>query len=403
MKPVKLPKIARLWLLVATLITPLAGIAEPADITVDAIIPEGRFVMFYVTNFEEQDFHCAFIRVRATVKDSFDHIVALRTIIARNVTVRAGSIESQVEAGKKMIQVLENQFDKPRIVSLSDLTYRCKPKPQAAKPQTESESITPDKKVFRDRLTDGSDGPEMVWIPAGRFRMGDIQEDGGSDEQPVHQVSVARFAMGRYEVTVGEFRRFVNATGYKTDAEKAGACWVWVGDSSGKNWRNLGFPQTDNHPVVCVIWNDAVAYAEWLSQQTGQQYRLPTEAEWEYAARAGTSSNYWWGNDIGSNKANCYKNYCGDHFKYTAPIGSFAANPFGLYDTVGNVCSFPCSKYEGKYNGKESECISQNSGSPRALRGGAWNNRPRYVRTASRNRSSHDYRSDDVGLRLARL
>ncbi len=129
-------------------------------------------------------------------------------------------------------------------------------------------------KVFRDRLKDGTEGPEMVVIPAGRFRMGDIQGGGRDNEQPVHSVSVDKLAMGRYEVTVAEFRRFVNATGYQTDAEKQGSCYTWVGDGYGKNWRNLGFSQTDNHPVVCVSWNDATAYTKWLSEQTGHTYRF---------------------------------------------------------------------------------------------------------------------------------
>jgi formylglycine-generating enzyme required for sulfatase activity len=108
--------------------------------------------------------------------------------------------------------------------------------------------------------------------------------------------------MGRYEVTVAEFRQFVNATGYRTDAEKQGSCW----GEKGYNWRKPPrFSQTDTHPVVCVSWNDATAYTNWLSEQTGHTYRLPTEAEWEYAARAGTETKYWWGNDIGTNKANC--------------------------------------------------------------------------------------------------
>ncbi len=281
--------------------------------------------------------------------------------------------------------------------------------------QRESTRIS---KVFRDRLADGSQGPEMVWIPAGTFRMGDLQGGGGSDEQPVHSVSVARFAMGRYEVTVGEFRRFVNATGYQTEAEKEGSCSVWVGDSSGKNWRNLGFSQNENHPVVCVSWNDATAYAEWLTQQTGKQYRLPTEAEWEYAARAGTTTSRYWGNnpDDACRYANVHDNTskqenqgfswthhdCTDGYAQTAPVGRFQPNGFDLFDMLGNVWEWTCSEYQETYNGAENKCISQ-SGSLRALRGGAWGGKPRGVRSAGRSWGSHGYRSVTVGLRLARL
>jgi len=271
------------------------------------------------------------------------------------------------------------------------------------KPISNVLATMPPGRVFRDRLKDSSEGPEMVVIPAGRFRMGDIQGGGYEDEQPVHRVSVDKFAMGRYEVTVGEFRQFVNATSYQTDAEKRGSCrsyangWKWV---KGANWRNLGFSQTETHPAVCVSWNDATAYANWLSQQTGHTYRLPTEAEWEYAARAGTETKYWWGNDIGTNLANCWKSYCGDSVDYTAPVGSFAKNPFGLYDTVGNVWEWTCSEYERKYAGKELRCV--NGGSRFALRGGSWGGEPGNVRAASRSRNSDDYRNVNVGFRLAR-
>ena len=233
--------------------------------------------------------------------------------------------------------------------------------------------------------------------------MGDIQGGGGSYEQPVHQVSVNQFAMGRYEITVGEFRQFVNATGYKTDAEKGGSCYTWVGDSSGKNWRHLGLTQNDNHPVVCVSWNDVNAYARWLSQQTGQNYRLPTEAEWEYATRAGTNTKYWWGNEIGKNRAAC--DGCGaqwgwDAKKMTAPVGSFSPNPFGLHDTVGNVWEWTCSEYEDTYQGKEKRCVS-NAGLF-VLRGGSWFINARWARAADRNRIGPASRDDILGARLAR-
>jgi formylglycine-generating enzyme required for sulfatase activity len=280
------------------------------------------------------------------------------------------------------------------LISAVILLAACNPPPEQQESQ-ETANI-----FFRDRLTDGSQGPEMVWIPGGSFRMGDIQGGGDSDEKPVHSVSVARFAMSRYEVTVGEFRLFVKATGYK--AEKQGSCFSWSGNSSGNNWYKIDFYQTDAHPVVCVSWDDASAYAEWLSQQTGHTYRLPTEAQWEYAARAGTTTKYWWGNHIGSNKANCDNSYCGDKFEHTAPVGSFSPNPFGLYDTVGNVWEWTCSKYEDKYNGEENKCTAQKSGLW-VLRGGAWGFDPWHVRAALRGMNSHENRTGYLGFRLARL
>jgi formylglycine-generating enzyme required for sulfatase activity len=258
--------------------------------------------------------------------------------------------------------------------------------------------------VFRDRLKDGGKGPQMVWIAAGSFQMG--SNEGDSDEKPVHKVSITQpFAMGRYEVTVGEFRQFVNATGYRTDAEKKGSCYSWKQgwkNIKGANWRSPGFSQNDNHPVVCISWNDAMAYAKWLSQQTGKQYSLPSEAQWEYAARAGTETKYWWGNNIGKNRANC--DGCGSRWddKSTAPVGSFASNPFGIYDTVGNVWEWCVDPWHSNYKGAptDGQVWSGGDESYRVLRGGSWNYFPWNARTAFRNRNTSGGRVGNFGFRV---
>jgi formylglycine-generating enzyme required for sulfatase activity len=258
--------------------------------------------------------------------------------------------------------------------------------------------------VFRDRLKDGGKGPQMVWIAAGSFQMG--SNEGSSDEKPVHRVSITQdFAMGRYEVTVGEFRQFVNATGYRTDAEKKGSCYSWKQgwkNIKGANWRSPGFSQNDNHPVVCISWNDAMAYAKWLSQQTGKQYSLPSEAQWEYAARAGTETKYWWGNNIGKNRANC--DGCGSRWddKSTAPVGSFASNPFGIYDTVGNVWEWCVDPWHSNYKGAptDGQVWSGGDESYRVLRGGSWDDVPRDGRTAGRNRFTSVERDGSFGFRV---
>jgi formylglycine-generating enzyme required for sulfatase activity len=248
--------------------------------------------------------------------------------------------------------------------------------------------------------------------------MGDIQGGGDSDEKPVHRVSVGEFAMGMYEVTVGEFSKFVNSSGYRTDAEKEDSCWIYR-DSwksvKGVNWRNPNFYQNNNHPVTCISWNDAVAYTKWLSNQTGKQYRLPTEAEWEYAARAGTETARYWGNDpdLACSYANVHDNTskekngfswthhkCTDGYAKTAPSGSFEANKFGLFDMLGNLWEWSCSQYEDKYNGKEKVCFTKNSNKYRVLRGGSWNSYPRYVRTAGRSGPTPDFRSGYFGFRV---
>ncbi len=200
------------------------------------------------------------------------------------------------------------------------------------------------KSVFSDQLKDGSFGPEMVRIPAGSFRMGDIQGGGDGDEKPVHRVSVNKFAMGKYELTNAEFVTFLNAVKrrgndnepwFETKAEDSDS---HITGSVGNFKVETSY---DDHPIIEVSWYGATAYAKWLSDQTGETYRLPTEAEWEYAARAGTETKYWWGNDIGKNKANCNSS-CGDNFNNTSPVGSFNANKFGLYDTSGNVWEWTC-------------------------------------------------------------
>jgi formylglycine-generating enzyme required for sulfatase activity len=257
--------------------------------------------------------------------------------------------------------------------------------------------------VFRDSLKSGGEGPEMVIIPAGRFRMGDMNVtvtsfQGTGDELPVHEVS--SFVMGRYPVTVGEFRRFVEATGYKTEAEKGDGAYAWKDGSWKKvkdaNWRKPYFYQDDNHPVVCVSWNDAMAYIKWLSEQTGKEYRLPTEAEWEYAARAGTET-YWWGNEIGKNRANCRGSG-----KSTSPVGSFKRNPFGLYDTVGNVWEWVADKWHENYEGAPIDgSVWEEGGIRRVLRGGSWYLEPGHARSAFRDWCISVEQYDDYGFRVA--
>ncbi len=223
---------------------------------------------------------------------------------------------------------------------------------------------------FRDTLKDGNLGPEMVVIPAGTFRMGDIQGGGDSYELPVHQVSVARFAMGKYEVTFAEYDKFAEATGRSKPDD-----YGW-----GRG----------NRPVMNVSWHDATAYLDWLSEQTGKRYRLPTEAEWEYAARAGTETKYWWGNEIGTNLANCYSSGSEWSGKQTAPVGSFQANPFGLYDTVGNLWEWCADPWHSNYQGAPTDGRIWNSSDTvkRLLRGGSFYFNPKYCRAANRSRDS---------------
>ena len=241
-------------------------------------------------------------------------------------------------------------------------------------------------KVFRDPLKEGSKGPEMIWIPAGTFRMGDIQGTGRDDEKPVHDVSVDSFAMGRYPVTFAEYDRFAEATGAKKPDDRG--------------WGR------DTRPVINVSWDDATAYAKWLSEQTGHEYRLPTEAEWEYAARAGTETDYWWGNEIGKNLCNCDGSGSKWSDKQTSPVGSFAANPWGLYDTVGNVWEWVQDFYSDSYK-EQSPPPNKNptgpsTGQSRVNRGGGWLGTASSGRVAYRDSFDPGDSFFNLGLRLLR-
>ena len=270
-----------------------------------------------------------------------------------------------------------------------------------------------------DIIQDCPECPQMVYIPTGSFRMGDIQGGGDSDEKPVHRVSVSAFLLAQTEITVGQFRTFVKASGYKTEAEQGDGCYVHENGSwderSNANWRNPGFKQSANEPVVCVSWNDAQRYVEWLSEKTGEQYRLPSEAEWEYAARAGSETKYFFGNSASdlcryANGAAAetdisWRNKdCRDGYKRTAPAASFTANAFGFYDMHGNVWEWTQDCWNDSYKGAPSDGSAWLSGncSRRVLRGGSWYSYPNNLRSAGRSRSTPDNRTFNYGFRLAR-
>jgi serine/threonine-protein kinase PpkA len=239
--------------------------------------------------------------------------------------------------------------------------------------------------VIRDRLQDGSYGPEMVVVPAGSFLMGDVSGIGYRNERPVHRVTIAKpIAMGRYEITFEDYDRFCNAVGRPL--------------VSDEGWGR------GRQPVINVSWHDAVAYAAWLSGQTGNRYRLPTEAEWEYGARAGNAGSYWWGDAIGQARANCAE--CGSQWDNLNPaaVGSFTANAFGLFDTVGNVWEWCLDLGHAGYVGAPDDgAVWEEGGEPRRiLRGGAWNDVARNVRASIRGRCEPEKPANGVGFRLIR-
>jgi formylglycine-generating enzyme required for sulfatase activity len=292
----------------------------------------------------------------------------------------------------------------------------------------------------RQTFKDCSDCPEMVVIPAGSFLMGSPENEAGHTvvEGPQKSISIAQFAAAKFDVTRAQWEAFVNATsrpviagcafsGFKDTARKD-----WNANPEA-SWKDLGFQQDSTHPVVCITWNDAQDYIQWLNKKTGYTYRLLTEAEWEYAARAGTTSPYPWGTAASHDYANygADSGWTGlalgrDKWMATSPVGSFPPNAFGLYDMHGNVLQYvedcfsptlsdlPADgtaynadvvlKMTGRYsfmNGKKA-CDS------RIVRGGDWGDPPQMIRSGFRNWAPgrgftiDNYRSGGVGFRVAR-
>jgi len=279
----------------------------------------------------------------------------------------------------------------------------------------------PDAAMPGDSFTDCDDCPEMVIVPPGSYQMGSpsYEVDRDADEEPLHVVSIPRaLAVGKYEVTRGEYAAFVSATGYAG----GNICWTletgeWE-EREGRTWRDPSIPQTDRDPVLCVSWDDAQAYAQWLTRQTGKTYRLPSEAEWEYFARAGVTTARYWGDDplqscgyanaADRTAKQTYTEWtiadCTDGFTHTAPVGSFAPNAFGLYDTMGNVWEWASDCWNERYDGAPADGTSWTAGdcAKRVRRGGSWYHGPRYVRVANRSRMDPDTRSFIAGFRVVR-
>ena len=273
-----------------------------------------------------------------------------------------------------------------------------------------------------DSFWDCAACPEMVVVPAGVFAMGASFAEGGDDEWPIHRVRIPRpLAIGRHEVKRGEFKAFVEETGYElngpcqTLAEISWGEYRWREDRLA-SYRNSWFPQTDDHPVVCVNWYDAKAYTAWLSKTTGKTYRLPSEAEWEYAARAGATALYHfgtaqqniclYGNGVDASSPFKWRNEkCNDGYgRGTAPVGSFRPNAFGLHDTTGNVWEWVEDCWNDSYKGAPVDGTPWTTGRcwRRSVRGGSWLNDPRFLRSATRFSTFASYRKNNHGFRVAR-
>jgi formylglycine-generating enzyme required for sulfatase activity len=301
-------------------------------------------------------------------------------------------------------------------------------------------------------------GMRLVKVPAGAFMMGNHEAPEEmrksyplyeaerfqlDDEYPVHKVRISHaFYMGAYAVTVGEFGKFVEATHYVTDAERNDEISSPQGSDKRRsgyggygynprtqelddqrnpkvNWRNVGFPQTDRHPVTNVSWNDALAFCKWLGEKEKKTYRLPTEAEWEYACRAGTTTRFYAGDDpeLLLKIANTYDQSTAkvadrqwakfalkgdDGFPFTAPVGSFAPNKFGLYDMHGNVWQWCSDRYAPDYYAHSPADDPQGpaTGGRRVRRGGGWATWSFYCRSSFRNFNTPQSRYFNLGFRV---
>ena len=280
----------------------------------------------------------------------------------------------------------------------------------------------------KDSFRECANCPELVVVPAASFTMGspESEKDRRNDEGPQHRVTIGKpFAVGKFHVTVDQFAAFVAETGYDAGSK----CRTFedgkVEERSGRSWRNPGFAQSGSHPAVCLSLNDAKAYMEWLARKTGKTYQLLTEAEWEYAARAriepAAYSRYSFGDD--ENDLCRYGNGadqtarstvpgasnwtiapCDDGYAYTSPVGSFAANAFGLYDMQGNARQWTEDCYHDNYAGAPSDGSAWTTGdcSRRVLRGGSWSVDPGELRAAFRLRGTAGFRSRNDGFRVGR-
>ncbi len=318
-----------------------------------------------------------------------------------------------------------------RVVCVVDPRSTPGAKPPVPAPGTQSgeptsRNLVSEAAPHEKRITN-SIGMELVLIPPGKFMMGSPASDHEADahEKPQHEVEITKaFYLGKYEVTHGQFLKFVKETGYRTEAEKDGKGGDGYdaktnslkGWSTKYSWRDPGFDQTDDHPVVNVTWKDAVAFCDWLSQKEGKKYRLPTEAEWEYSCRAGTQSRYCTGDDSESvasvgnfADASAKRKFLhwttirsDDGHVFNAPVGSFKPNGFGLYDMHGNVWEWCRDRYNESYYefSPKHDPQGPKAGTLHVIRGGSHRYTPGRCRSADRTKGDSAVRYNDLGFRV---
>ncbi len=240
-------------------------------------------------------------------------------------------------------------------------------------------------RVYRNALKNGGASPIMVEMPAGNFTMGSSVTSDFFEERPHRDIKVSRFAISKHEISFAEYEKFAKATKHSTPDDEG-----W-----GRN----------NQPVINVSWQDAVDYTVWLSEQTGHSYRLPSESEWEYMARAGSQASYWWGNELRGNYANCHD--CTDNLagKQTTAVESYDANAFGIKNTAGNVAEWVQDCYHASYENAPLDSkawISNGNCGKRMVRGGSYRSSFNHLRSSARDSFDITTRSDSIGFRVVR-
>ncbi len=306
-----------------------------------------------------------------------------------------GLVDDAMEKGTELVesttQTIEAELEaEPEPEAEPEAVAEPEPEPEPAPepapaPEPETEPAYVDKPdAFRDRLQVGGYGPTMIRVPGGTFRMGGASSVVSPDEVPRHEVTIQSFMVSVYEVTFAEYNRFAQATGRRKPS-------------------NNGWDQK-THPVVDVSWDDAIAYTRWLSRQTGKRYRLLSESEWEYMARAGTTSSYWWGTRPGEGNAHCFD--CKSDFSTSKPakVGTYKPNPFGIYDTAGNVFEWVHDCYHRNYKDAPDDGSVWEGGDcdVRVVRGGAYRSPATSMRVENREKFKSGKGQYNVGIRVAR-
>ena len=409
---------------------PVAGRGRGVDGSTSPRPPQGVAALFSCSAGErafESDklkhgvfFHFVLEGMRGKAKDADGEVTwdGLQTYVRKRVQLDVAGLVGGGVRQTPTLNAGELAGQSPVIFALGDVQQP--PPPQ-------------DDKTYTSKTT----GMKFVRIPKGTFTMGSSraeQEDVAKqyfaskrqdwmDEESAHEVTISKdFYLGVHEVTRGEFRKFVEAEGFKTEAETDGKGGRGLNLTTGKweddvkyDWWTPGFTQNDSHPVVNVSWNDAVKYAEWLSKKDGREYRLPTEAEWEYACRGGSTSRYSFGDEdedlakYGNvSDASAKSTWrakisisADDGYAYTAPVGRFKSNKFGLYDMHGNVWEWCSDWYEGYGSGRVTDPTGPATGSFRVGRGGGWSFSAWLCRSAFRIGFDPSFRDNVLGFRLS--